>query len=215
MVFSEKNRFIFFAAGKTGTSSIEEILQHYGEELPFDLGPDVHPKHAPPRIVRQKLGEDAWSTFFKFAFVRNPWDWVISNYFWNIRSNETRLCRWLRSFGLVWKINTFREKHFWRHMETMKQYTRGTHPENRFQFSFLSDEAGTLLVDFVGRYERLQEDFDTVCDRIGIPRAHLPHRNRGCCRGKTVTEIYTDRTRKLVAENYRKDIEFFGYRYGA
>lgn len=214
MIFSERKRFIFFAAGKTGTTSIEETLQLYADPPPFDLdfGPGNRPKHIPPRVVLPRLGDEAAKRYFTFAFVRNPWDWVISEYFFNLQKHEGRLHRGLRRLGLTREITTFGEAGFRRHWETMKQFRRGTHPENRFQLAFLADESGRLLVDFVGRYERLQADFDTICDRIGIPGRELPHSNKS--RRGHYTDYYTDATRDLVAQHYRKDIEFFGYRFG-
>jgi len=71
-------------------------------------------------------------------------------------------------------------------------------------------ESGDMLVDFVGRYETLAEDFDAVCDRIGIECA-LPHINRS--RHGDFREYYTPETRALVEEVYKADIELFGYRF--
>lgn len=216
MIFSEKHRFIFFAAGKTGTTSIEEVLRPYAEPPPFVLpaAGDDDAKHVPPRAVAAALGAAALKAYFTFAFVRNPWDWVLSNYFWNRALTAGRWGRWRRRLGLARDIRTFREAHFRRHWEAMKRFRRGTHAENRFQFAFLADEAGRLLVDFVGRYERLQADFDTICDRIGLPRVRLPHTNQGRGPRRPYVEYYTDATRDLVASHYKKDIESFGYRFG-
>jgi hypothetical protein len=77
-----------------------------------------------------------------------------------------------------------------------------------FQKDFVTDESGNLIVDFIGRFENLTEDFARVCRRIGIS-AQLPHRNksgRGDYRGQ-----YSDRTAQMIADAFRDDIEFFGY----
>src|SRR5690606_33093610 len=99
-----------------------------------------------------------FAEYFKFAFVRNPWDRVVSMYKWH---GFHQICSF-RSFvaheltGWLW-----RNKHWF----------------VRPQCDFVCDDDGRLLVDYVGRYETLQADFDVVCERLGLPPTPLPRVN--------------------------------------
>ena len=101
------------------------------------------------------------------------------------------------------------------------------------QYDMLHDSNGRLLVDFVGRFERLQQDFDEVCQRLDIDDSELPHRNPSNKRSRNLkrrvrnfvfrngegdkrhyTDFYDVETHEAVSRLYRRDIETFGYAFG-
>jgi hypothetical protein len=80
----------------------------------------------------------------------------------------------------------------------------------KLQADMLTGADGTLLVDEIGRYETLRADFARICRHVGIEPL-LPHLNRS--HHRDYRTYYTERTRALVAEHFRKDIELFGYTF--
>ena len=79
------------------------------------------------------------------------------------------------------------------------------------QLDWVIDHRGRIIVDFIGRYERLQEDFDKVCDLFKIERRVLTRENRFS--DKSYKEVYTDEMREKVAQEYAQSIDFFDYEF--
>jgi hypothetical protein len=68
-------------------------------------------------------------------------------------------------------------------------------------------------MDFVGRFESLQHDFDRVCEKIGIPKFKLDFKNR-TQRSISYEDYYDSETRDLVSNLFEKDIDLFKYSFG-
>ena len=148
----------------------------------------------------KSIRTDIWDSSFKFTFVRNPFSRSISS--WKFGGWGTR---WDCNFKTyVKKVNDI-------NLETPDRWTQLTW-HTCAQYPHIVDTEGNLLVDFIGRFENLQEDFNTVCDKIGMPRQQLPHTNK--TNHKHYTEYYDDETRQIIEEKYAKDIEYFGYKFG-
>ena len=77
------------------------------------------------------------------------------------------------------------------------------------QKDFLYDANGKLLVDYVGKFENLQKDFDAICTQIPINKSQLPLANTS--KHNHYKDYYNKYTKDLVAKAFQKDIEIFKY----
>ena len=167
----------------------------------FQLGTlsNAQQQHLPASMLRQLLPRAEWDAYFKFAFVRNPWDMLVSGY----QYQTTVLTPEQRALNPDVAELLARARDF---SDVVRYY-----PMIRSDMSsFITDEDGEVIVDFVGRFERLEEDFTAICSRIGID-APLSHENRSE-RAASYREYYTPETRDIVARHFARDIERFGYR---
>jgi hypothetical protein len=217
MLISYSHRFVFIHVGKTGGMSMREVLKQYADEpekfkirRPARMNGDKpNPLyavwetlllHAKARDVRKEVPAEVFDSFYKFAFVRNPWDLMVSMYHFILREPTAPRHEQVKAAG------TFEGFVDWVAV-TADPFPKGI---TRLQSEMLTDEQGRLLVDYIGHYERLEEDFAQVAAKVGIAD-RLPHLNRS--QHKDYRTYYSDRTRELVGECFRTDIELFGYSF--
>jgi len=148
------------------------------------------------------LPEEFFQQLYKFAFVRNPWDLQVSS-FHHIRRERPQVMNGIDDFNefMRWKFNP--ERPYQYHIDTSLQW----------QSDYLIDLHGNLLTDFIGHTERLQQDFDEVCDNIGIPRMALPRKREAKDRKKDFRSYYDDDTAEMVAQHFSRDIDMLGYHF--
>lgn len=136
-----------------------------------------------------------FDSYFKFSFVRNPWARVYSWYKNVLRDEQHRRAHGVsRDCSLLDFLTTCEDS--W---------------ALRPQLSWITDFDGNIAVDFVGRFENLQQDFDRVCDRLSIAGSRLEHLLAS--ENPSYLSAYDDASRKLVATRYAEEIECFNYRF--
>jgi hypothetical protein len=185
-LISDQLKCIFVEVPKTGSSSIRAII-----------GEPSKP-HLNISQLESLLDPLKFKTYFKFGFVRNPWDRAVSLY-------ERKEGMQLRN-----------QMSFEEFIDWMK-FASSTciHPvPHRYQLDWFVDGSGNVLVDFIGRFERLDSDWGFVRTRLGI-NADLPKINVNTDRQRDYTKYYTARTKKIVRDRFAVDIEYFGYEFGA
>lgn len=186
----DAHRCIFIHIPKTAGSSVAEALF----DVPSRHVPYTEYLRASPRKFR---------AYFKFTFVRNPWDRLVSTWFF------------LRRGGLNEPDRIWSEKNLNAYADFDSFVRKGLRrPEIlswvhfRPQADFILSADGTVMVDFVGRYERLRDDFSIVARRLGV-EAIVPARNASD--HEHFSSYYTPELARTVAHIYDRDVRAFGY----
>jgi chondroitin 4-sulfotransferase 11 len=197
MVISDRHRCIFVHVQKTGGASIEALLRQ--SDPTISGGMHMQRRHHFARAIRPIAGAERWERYFKFAFVRNPWD---------------RLVSWYHMCMQVATPNAF-SAYVRANAPTFDAFVTGAgsgmgERTTHNQLDYITDENGAPMLDFVGRYETLQQDFARIGDKLGLD-CPLPHVNRS--QHRDYREYYSDTTRRIVAERFARDIAYFGYEF--
>ncbi len=179
--------YVFVHINKTGGSSVERALG-----LPF--------QHRTAVELREIVGEARWARRFKFTIVRNPWDRAVSHYHYRVMTNQTGLGEHPVPF-LEWieRVYVDRDRRYY-------DQPRMFMP----QVDWIADQDGSILVDLIGRFESLEQDFARICQRIGH-KATLPHL-KGSTR-PSYPAAYTERGAEIIGQAFARDIAAFGYTF--
>jgi len=216
MLISHRHRFAFVHVPKTGGSSVAHALWSFADHVddywanrylalvgirvnhyaPYRLR-KFRP-HSSADTLRRNLPAGLFDSLFTFAFVRNPWDLLVSYY------------HFLRDADGHPDHVSHRRRHTAR-LPDFEAYVRYEIRRGKIsQTRMVADRRGRVLVDFLGRYESLRSDFAHACRCIGID-ASLGRANASA-RGD-YRSYYTDRVAALVRDHFAEDIERFGYEF--
>ncbi len=151
-------------------------------------------QHEDILAAKNRMPASTFSNYFKFAFVRNPWDRLVSEYeFIRKQTDHGRHQR-------VMKLESFA------HFIKMQSQRR-----DAYQNQMLCDKNGKLLMDFVGRFENLNQDWEKLCKSANIPHQQLAHINK--TKHRDFREYYDDASIELVADNWAEEIKLFDYSF--
>jgi len=222
MLISYKHKFIFIHNYKVAGSSITKTLEKYGTQDPtfnkqlqkiiehfklknFKITNKVikilkyhktekFPGHITAKELKKIIPEKTWNDFFKFGFVRNPWDWHVSLYYYILQYPKHFRHKLIKSMNsleeyIEWRINN----------------------DKKLQKDFFYDDNNNCLVDFIGKFENINNDFQKICNKIGI-KAKLPHTNKSK-RKRNYREYYNEHTKNLIAKHFQEDIKTFNYSF--
>ena len=207
-MLSYRHRFLFIHVYKVAGTSVRAALApfahdpgravvnrvarrlHVAPRWPFHRWREFE-DHVTAADVRAALPTTTWDGLFKFAFVRNPWDWQVSLYEY-MRQNSEHPDH-ARIAPLSFK-------------EYLECCVAWAHPQE----SWLVDEHGQLILDFVGRHASIASDFAAIAARLGIS-AELPRRK--VTPHPDYRSYYAAAQAEQVARTFSADIKRFGFTF--
>ena len=159
MIIDHNKKFLFIAIPKTGSTSIKRR---------FNILKDPPPEQNHINLKEVLYLKPETKNYFKFCFVRNPYDRLVSAYY-DLKSSPGHL---------QWSYPILKYKNFSEFVVNLK---RG--PCKKFvhllpQNHFIKTESNNYNIDFVGRFENLENDFKEVERKLNIRHQPLPHKRK-------------------------------------
>jgi hypothetical protein len=210
VLISHRKQFIYTKTAKTAGTSVESYFEKYC--MPEGVWEFSHGReeflseegiigyrgnnsiaknwynHMPAIEIRDKIGHSIWHKYFKFCVVRNPFDKLVSGFFFNkeMKKGEDLIenfRNWIKGGGAV--------------------FDRDKYLIN-----------GEICIDYFIRYENLEDGIAYVCnlrnmpfEPEGIPKLKAGFRNREI----SLKEFYDEETIQIVKQRYKFEIEYFNY----
>ena len=183
-----QRKFIWFRVAKVGTRTILNYLKE--NEVPLDVehGSWLH------------YPELSFDSYFKFAFVRNPWDRLISC--WNNKVVKQNYFRFDDNNYKKMKV-----------FENFVNYVSGLSIDKCDRH--LRSQSALIdlnMLDYLGRMETFDDDASYIFQVLGLPKNKIAHKNVTSNK-QSYEAYYNDHLAKKVAQIYRKDIQIFGYQF--
>lgn len=200
-MISLSHNWVWAGINKTATTSIQIGLQSKCETF-------LHKHHTLEdswywcqKKKYIKIDREYFNKMFKFCFVRNPWDRAVSMYKYRCQENL---------YNMRYGHTSFRDfviKGLRNHEEPF------TYPDVKYlkdQYSWMLLD-GEMKMDFIGRFENIDEDWKKLCNLINIEYTELPRKNY--TKHKNYREYYTTKTKNIISKVYSRDIETFNYTF--
>lgn len=209
---SRKINFIHIpkAAGSSVGSCLNKQIKRTTSDIEFKEKFDTfskakgfaYPNHAPAAIRSQFMGSEEYASYFSFAFVRNPFDLVVSLYEYT----------WQKERDLFKKMN-------WELSQFQKNILNNTFTDwvlnfdtGRLQSSYLFSSSGELLVTSIGKTESFDKDFIFFSRALGITYEPKTAKKNSTVR-ESYKKYYNSETTAVIENKYQKDLELFGYSF--
>ncbi len=206
---SQRKKVLFVHIPKCAGVSMAEALSAQAEIL--RIGP-----HGKCVDIFGEGGQLKREACLSFSFVRNPWDRLVSTFFYMMKGGRAEIDRQRRDRYLQKYNGDFRSfvrdiENWFSIQEENSIYPDKFIPHFRPQHEYVCDANGKVMVDFIGRVEDITLDFGKLCDLLSLSDIRLKRSNKSSHRA--YQKYYDNETRNLVAKYYAKDIELFSYAF--
>ena len=213
-MISEEFSFIFVHIPRTAGQSIENFFLDRSKSRGDIrnrslLRPNFNRRKGPPRLAHLTAEEYLtksyvesrfFAKYFKFAFIRNPWQRLFSEYCYSYQHKHKNFKLFLfKHFPTKKNDSYFKLQANFRHVLP--------------QYQYIFNDQGKQLVDFIGRFENLESDFKVICKKLNIVYQPLPKTNRSNPDTLDYRRFYDAETRDFVANFYAEDISRFNYSF--
>jgi len=199
MLISKDKQFVFFHIPKTAGGSMTALLSKYTDKqidikdkskqgwmTRYHVNTKKQSFNSMHSFVDPNYNDHNCKDMFSFSFVRNPYTRIISLY----------------KFLKRYKHLTFLG--FCQYLNVNKQVN-----VNQYKYLTLQNE---IPLDFVGRYENIKEDFDYVCEEIGIPERYIDLGFEHKQDLINYKDYYCDESKKIIDEIFDMDFKTFDYK---
>lgn len=183
-------------------------------DLPKDVnrGQNIHIMPL-PYVEKEELPR--FKDYWKFAFVRNPYERLVSCYRSKIKSDKNfenhnfkqGIHRQFLKYGCFKANMTFSD--FVHAVCEIPDENADSHFKSQHKFIATNDDK--FCVDFIGRFEKIEEDFEYVARKISAPSLNLSYINKSD--RQEYKKYYKSQLVQKVYERYSRDLELFGYNF--
>lgn len=226
IIISHKHRFIFIKATKVAGTSIEVALaRHCGDKdvvTPLSLSVEKDDKeyqhksmnhdgfreHTTSKEIMRK--EPNWQDYHKITCVRNPYDQVVSRYFWEMRKlgrkRKFKIMNPRFLYECKMREKMLRKGDFAGFVRFFRKYWTNE--------DFYFDESGNKICDTYLRFENLEGDFKRLCRNLDLPYVELPRtKTKSRKNKKHYSEFYDEKTKRIVEDMFQNTFREFKYRF--
>lgn len=190
-----KNRIIFIHVPKVA-----------GHGLLNSLGINYNPHM---NLYKYELDDkEKFNKYFKIGFVRNPWDRLVSAFFY-LKQGGNGKSYDLMMKGKLSKFETFESFviELNNNVRFRKEILKELHSSS--QYSWLMNSIGEIEMDYIGKFESLENGFSILKEKLHKESAMLKEHNKSC--HKQYWTYYSEETVEMVRRIYSKDVVTFNY----